>query len=90
MTARDECGTYAGVGVHRRADEELCADCKRANAAYMARWRKRRPDLHAENVATQDARNRALRRLARMHPRDMRRLYAEEMAVGRAPQERAS
>lgn len=88
--SRAECGTYAGLGAHRRADEDPCDACKRAGAAYMARWRKRRPDLHAENLATQEARSRALRRLARMHPRDMRRLYLEEMAAGRVREERAS
>lgn len=87
---RPECGTYRGWAAHRRADEYPCHPCKQANAAYMQGWRKRRPEMHAEHVATQDARNRALRRLARLHPQDMRRLYAAEMASARTRQERAS
>ncbi len=86
----ERCGTYAGAQVHRRQGEPNCDDCRRAHAAYIAKWRKQRPDLHAENVATQNARERALRRLAQMHPRDLRRLYLEEMAAGRVRQERAS
>ncbi len=90
MNGGDRCGTYAGAQVHRRQDEKLCDPCRQAHAAHIAAWRKKRPDLHAENVATQDARNRALRRLARLHPRDMRRLYLEEMTARRVRQERAS
>lgn len=86
----DRCGTYAGAQTHRRRGEPVCDACRAANAAYMRRWRERRPDLHAENMATHEARNRALRRLAQLYPQDLRRLYLEEMSAGRVRQGRAS
>jgi hypothetical protein len=39
MTIRDVCGTYSGYMKHQRNGEPKCADCKAANALYIARYR---------------------------------------------------
>lgn len=90
MNAPAECGTYRGWAAHRRADEESCRECKKANAVYMQRWRKRRPEMNAENAAAAAARDRALRRLGRKHADELAQLHAEELAAGRLQQEKAS
>jgi len=47
----------------------------------MAEWRRNRPRHFAYEDAKQKARTRALRRLAKLHPVDMRNLYDEELAT---------
>lgn len=56
----------------------------------MARWRKQRPDLAAENAAAEAARDRALRRLGKRYPGELARLFDEELAAGRMRQDQAS
>lgn len=52
----------------------------RANhAAYMRAWRAAQPDKAARVRAVTAARNRALRRLAELHPDDMQQLYSAEL-----------
>lgn len=50
----------------------------------MAKWRKERADLHARGMSTQNARNKALRRLARMFPEEFQTLYSEALGETRA------
>lgn len=68
-------GTYAGAKAHEYAGEKPCPACKRANAEYMAQWRKR---TKINWRARRNARGRALDALARMYPDDFERLYVEE------------
>lgn len=75
----DRCGTYAGVSAHHSRDEQLCGPCREAGAAYMAQWRRDHPRSHGFEMDKQAARNRALRRLARLHPAELRVLYDEEL-----------
>jgi hypothetical protein len=35
------CGTYTGVGRHKRRGEKLCGPCRAANAAYTRGFRRR-------------------------------------------------
>lgn len=56
-----------------------------ARAAYIRDYRRRRPATHKRHVAIQNARAKALRRLAALHPQDMKLLYDEELrAIGQA------
>jgi hypothetical protein len=45
----------------------------------MRQYRASNPTAAAVNAARQAARERAMRRLAQLHRRDMRRLYVEEL-----------
>ena len=42
VVQRSECGTYGGADRHRRMGTPVCDDCKRAVAAYMADYRRRK------------------------------------------------
>lgn len=63
-------GTYGGYQAHRRLGEDACAACLDANNAYKAVQR---------SGGAENARERALRRLARLHPSEFRRLYYAEL-----------
>ena len=73
-----DCGTYAGYQVHRMAKQDACGPCKAAANAYQAAYRKRNPQSVVRRLAAQEARRRALRRLAKRHPGEFRALYDEE------------
>lgn len=81
-----EHGTYGGYQLHgrrRRAgleEGEPCAACRKAHADYVASWRARNPGKHQRQQTVQYCREKALRRLAEMHPRAFARLYREERA----------
>jgi hypothetical protein len=63
-------GTYGGYQAHRRLDETACGPCLRANSNYKIKQR---------STGVENARERALRRLARLHPSEFRRLYYAEL-----------
>jgi hypothetical protein len=65
--ATDErCGTYAGYQQHGMAKQPPCEPCLKANRAYHRRY--------------EDARRRALTKLAHAYPARFRRILAEERA----------
>lgn len=76
-----KCGTYAGYQIHGRRGEPRCEACKKANREYMAANRRAYPRRQQHEAAKQQARDRALRRLARLHPAQLRALYDEELAT---------
>ena len=70
------CGTAAGYIRHIRAKETACEECRAAHTLYVRLWRAR--GGMAKTRAQNSARQRALSRLARMHPTEYRALYTEE------------
>lgn len=85
MTRRKEIqhGTYLGYQAHKRHQTEPCDQCRAANAANMRERRKQNPALIAWQTRTQEARRRALVRLAALHPSQFEALYAEEKEADR-------
>lgn len=79
-----ECGTYAAYQQHRANGEIPCAACRRANAVYKRRYR-RRPEVRDVEARENAARSRALWRLARLHPAQFQILYREELLGDRMP-----
>lgn len=82
-----DCGTYAGYQAHRKANEEACTPCLVANREYLRDYRKRNPGYLAADAARRGARDRALRRLARLHPGEFRALYDVELVELKRRQE---
>lgn len=80
MSSRQPCGTYGGYQRCKRRPAGACAPCRRANADYIRRWRQDRSVSYACEKSKQLCRDRALRRLAALHPADLRALYEEELA----------
>jgi len=78
-TIEPEHGSYAGYQWHRKNGEPPCDECVLANSSYQTAWRRNNPDKHAAQQRTQYARIRALRKLAKLHPEDMRQLYQQEL-----------
>lgn len=81
MTAtfpRIEHGTYRGYQQCRKGGDP-CGRCREALNTYHRAWRASNPNKCARHAQTQSARDRALRRLAIMHPADMRYLYRQEL-----------
>lgn len=76
-----EHGTYGGYHECRQRVEGSCADCREANRTYLRAWRKRNREAQALIAAKQGARDKALRRLADLHPVAFGALYAEELAL---------
>lgn len=73
-----EHGTRKGYNKCRRRPEGSCPPCRQASSKYMAEWRKERP-LAARRAAREDnARERALWRLAQRHPAEFRALVEDE------------
>lgn len=70
------CGTAAGYIRHVRAGEKACDDCRAAHTLYVRLWRARGGIKSTREQAS--ARQRALSRLARMHPSEYRALYLDE------------
>lgn len=71
-------GTYGGSQLHRRRGEDVCDPCKKAAAEYLRQYRKSRPDKYAAERARNDARGRALTRLAARHQVEFAAIYEEE------------
>jgi hypothetical protein len=72
-------GTYKGYQLHKKRGIEPCDTCRTANAAHMANYRTARPDIADLHQDRAKARDRALRRLAAIHPDDMQALYQDEL-----------
>ncbi len=71
-------GTYGGAQLHRKRGEDMCDPCRKAAADYMRQYRRNRPDKYAQQRAVQDARGRALTRLAARHSVEFAAIYEEE------------
>ena len=72
------CGTYAGVSAHNRDKTPQCDDCKHARNEYL---RRRRTDdgIRAAEHALNNARSRALWKLAKRHRAEFNNLMKAEM-----------
>jgi stalled ribosome alternative rescue factor ArfA len=84
-TVLDNCGTYAGYQAHRKAGEDACAECRKASAAYMRENRRTWRQTYRANAARQNARVRALRRLAQLYPDVLEALLQDELRRMRRP-----
>jgi hypothetical protein len=71
-------GTRAGAVAHRKDGEKPCAPCRQGEAAYMRELRKR-PDIRENEHRKNNARARALWRLAALHRDEFERLYLIEL-----------
>lgn len=74
-------GTYGGYQRHIRRSETPCEPCKQANRTYMIRYRSSHPADYAEERKRNNARTRAMTRLAHDHPDEFARYYAEELSA---------
>lgn len=72
-TARPRCGEYAGYAAHYRNGEEPCEPCRLARNDYVASTR----DI-GQQMARENARNRALSQLAQRYPDEYRELFEAE------------
>lgn len=72
-------GTYGGYQMCRRRDEGACEPCKRACAVYAEKFRTANPDSVRRGARGENAKRRAHRRLAALHPSEFRRLLNEEL-----------
>ena len=72
------CGTYAGVSAHNRDKTPMCDACKHARKMYI---RRRRTDdgIRAAERALNNARSRALWKLADRHRGEFDNLIKAEM-----------
>jgi hypothetical protein len=77
-------GTYAGWNWHQRNDVPVCSDCKEAARQYMTKWRQTHPIGAAADRRRLRIRNRALSRLAALHPVQFQALIVEEDRKDRA------
>ena len=77
----NKCGTYGGYQAHGQRGEERCDACKEASRRYQSQRRKTYPRAQAAEKAKEYARDRALRKLARLHPAEFRVLYDAELAT---------
>lgn len=73
----NKCGTYAGWNRHRAMGATPCEACRDARNTYMRDYRDRSYVRERER-RDNSARRKAKSRLARAHPDEYRRLYAEE------------
>lgn len=72
-------GTYAGYQTHKRHNNEPCDDCRAANAAYVRRYRRSKPEA-AEYVRKQHEAYRAAQaRLRALHYPEFNLIYDEEL-----------
>jgi hypothetical protein len=74
-------GTLAGARAHRAAGEPICQECTDAERASVREWRASNPSSARRSAERQNARLRALRRLAEQHPNAFAALLAEELAA---------
>jgi hypothetical protein len=73
------CGTYAGYQAHIKGTPktEPCSPCRDAARRY-ANERRKRVEVRRREMELDNARMRALSRLAAMHPSEYAALYEEE------------
>lgn len=74
------CGTYGGYQYHKKNGDPFCEPCRKANAAYSRELRKRSPRAANYTRLTNNARSRALWRLADEFHDRFQSLYLEELA----------
>lgn len=72
------CGTYAGYCRHYKRGEQVDDACRTARNEYVAELRRTNRDTVQRARRTRRIRERALSRLEKAHPREFRRLLAEE------------
>lgn len=72
-------GTYAGYQKHAKRHTEPCDACRKAAAEYRTHYRITRPEVEDFHQDKAKCRDRALRRLAAIHPQDMAALYTDEL-----------
>ena len=72
-------GTYSGYQKELKRGLKTCLECRAARAAYIRNYRRTWVVKQLKHQAKQHARDKALRRLAELHPQDMQRLYDEEL-----------
>lgn len=75
---RPPCGTHKAVVSHRRHGEPIDDLCKAADAAYCAQWRQANPESRLLTVRKQNARWRAMQRLAKEYPDHFSRFLAAQ------------
>lgn len=71
------CGTYAGVSEHNRNKTPMCDACKLAQRQYMRR-RRTDDEIRAAERALNNARSRALWKLANLHSAEFHALLTVE------------
>jgi len=81
MTDATEHGTHAGYRRHVDAGEPACDACLEGNAAYVQKWRIEHPASRGARNRYQNARGRAMTRLAQAHPGEFDVYMAEELRV---------
>ena len=78
---RSRCGTTTGYRKHLAHNDEPCAECRAANAAYTRELRTR--EVGRENARRTAARGRALTRLGHQHPEELAELLDDELKQSR-------
>jgi hypothetical protein len=73
-------GTYGGAQMHAKYDIPMTEECgcRVARNEYMAAYRDSNKEVRDRTRIREAARQRALVRLAHLHPGDYRRLLEEE------------
>lgn len=74
------CGTSAAYQRHKRNREEACEPCKQAQREAMAAYRASHPDSRIKEARKNNARQRALWRLAQERPARFQKLYEQELS----------
>lgn len=72
-------GTYAGYQRHKKTGVPICVECREANRLYHAAYRSQTADYRAREKLMNRARNRAVGRLAALHPGQFDALIAQEL-----------
>lgn len=80
-TDYDNCGTYAGWNRHRKDRTRTCDACREAARVYTANYRAARPDVRERERRENNARTRALWRLAHLHPAQFAALLDDELSA---------
>ena len=75
-------GTYGGYQMCRKQPGGACDPCRRACAAYAEEFRQANPASARRSISHENAKRRAHRRLAALHPTEFRRLLNEELRKG--------
>jgi hypothetical protein len=79
-------GSYGGYQQHQRlrraghVDVDPCDLCRAAANAYREQWRLKSREVYQRHIEVQYCRDRALRRLAKLHPEEFDALYDEELS----------
>lgn len=79
LSADIQHGTYGGYIQHGKQRVKPCGACRAAASAYQRQWRSSKPELQRRHNEVKLARDRALRRLADLHPAELKTLYYDEL-----------